>query len=224
LREWALTTGTYAPSSVAAQPLPGGVRAPSALPFHDDHLEVSCMPNTHRRLIVGALALVAAIVPASAVASSNGGAARGCAHGPGTSLAVIHSYRIQLHIGMPEKMYTPAEVRKLRPKSGEVMLGGVMGMAGMAMNGTGAIRHLEVQICARKTGAVIAEAIPSITVNDPMGMATHVPVAKMRGVLSDAADIHFGNNVKLPLGQVMRIRVALRGETIVFRQEPLPRV
>ena len=175
------------------------------------------MSNAPRRILVSSLAVIAAIAPAAAGAAPSGSAPTGCAHGPGTSLAVTQSYRLLLEVGMPEKMYTLAEVRRLQPKTGEVMLSGSMSPSGMSMGSKSAPRHLEVQICARKTGAVITAARPSITVDDAMGMATHVSVAKMRGVLDGVAGIHYGNNVKLPLGQTLKIRVALLGETIVFR-------
>ena len=51
-----------------------------------------------------------------------------------TWTATTASYRVQLHVGMSEKMYTPAEVKKLHPKSGQMMIGGTMGMgSGMSM-------------------------------------------------------------------------------------------
>ena len=176
------------------------------------------MTITRSRPIIGVLALVAALAPATAGAARHQSRSAGCKGGTGTSLVATQSYRFQLHIGMPEKMYTAAQVKKLHPKSGEMMVSGDMSMAGMSMGSSGASRHLEVQICSKKTGAVITNAHPTMTVKDSMGMATHVSVATMRGVDAGTDDIHYGNNVKMPMSQTLTINVSLNGETAVFHK------
>ena len=59
-----------------------------------------------------------------------------------------------LHMGLPEQMYMPAEVKTMHPKSGEVMVGGSRAMGGMAVGSENHACHLEVQMCSRKSGAV----------------------------------------------------------------------
>lgn len=176
---------------------------------------------TRCRLTLGALALGAALAPATASAARDDGSAAGCKGGAGTSLVTTQSYRFQLHIGMPEKMYTADQVKSMHPKSGEMMVSGDMSMAGMSMGATNTTRHIEVQICSKKSGAVITNVHPSITLKGSMGMATHVPSATMRGVNAGMDDTHYGNNVKMPMGQALTIRVALRGETAIFHKMPM---
>jgi hypothetical protein len=113
---------------------------------------------------------------------------------------------------MSEQMWTPAQVKAKHPRTGEVMLMGSMG-GGMSMGGTQ--RHVEVHITSRATGKVIANAHPTITVVDTTAknaMSVKVPVAEMEGVITGAADLHYGNNVDLVGGHVYRITVTLNGE------------
>lgn len=49
-----------------------------------------------------------------------------------------------------------------------------------------------------------------------MGIKTHVPVAMMRGVDAGIDDVHYGNNVTMPAGKRLTLRVTLRGETAMF--------
>ena len=159
---------------------------------------------------------VVVLVPSNSAALGASQATSGCSGGNGTSTQTTASYRFVLRLGMPEKMYTQAQVKKLHPKSGEVMMGGSMGMAGMTMGASKGSRHLEVKICSRKTGAVITDAQPTITLSDTMGMATQVPVAKMRGMHAGMDDMHYGNNVKMSANQKLAVKVTLKGETAVF--------
>ena len=178
---------------------------------------------TRNRVALGIVAAIVASAPASVSAAGAQSPVAGCnARGAMTWTATTASYRVQLHIGMPEKMYTPAEVKKLHPKSGEVMLGGMMGMnSGMSKGGT-SMRHLEAQICSKQTGAVIANAKPTITlVDDSTGsmMSTKLPVAMMQGIGDGLEDFHYGNNVTMPSGRKVTVKVALNGQTAVFRAQ-----
>ena len=179
------------------------------------------MTVTRSRLALGIVAAIAAIIPASVSAAVAQNTAAGCnASGAMTWTATTTSYRVQLHVGISEKMYTPAEVKKLHPKSGEVMIGGTMGMGSdMSMPST-SMHHLEVQICSKQTGAVIANAKPTITLADnSMGamMAKKLPVAMMLGIGHGIEDFHYGNNVTMPSGHKLTVKVALNGETATFR-------
>ncbi len=176
---------------------------------------------TRNRMALGIVAAVAAIAPVNVSAASAHSTVAGCnARGAMTWTTTTASYRVQLHIGMPEKMYTPAEVKKLHPKGGEVMMGGMMGMnSGMTMRGR-SMHHLEAQICSKQTGAVIANAEPTITLVDgSMGsmMTKKLPVAMMQGIGHGMEDFHYGNNVTMPDGHKLTVRVTLNGETAVFR-------
>ena len=174
-----------------------------------------------RRAALTVVAVVAlSALPAAALAASR--AAAPCAADTGAQVATSASYRFVLRIGGPEKMYTPAQVKSLHPKTGEVMIGGGTAMSGMAMGSSNATRHLEVQICARKTDELITDARPTITLSDSMGMATHVQAATMRGVNAGAGDIHYGSNVKLPAGQKLTVAITLKGEKVAFTVQ-LPR-
>src|SRR5262245_26726683 len=104
------------------------------------------------------------------------------AAGSGGQTKSTKSYVFKLTVGMPEEMWTPAQVRAKQPKSGEVMLAGSMGGA-MSMGGSS--RHVEVQILKRPSGKVITTAHPTITLVDldtKNAMSVKVPFAVMRGV------------------------------------------
>jgi hypothetical protein len=127
------------------------------------------------------------------------------------------SYVMRLSLGMSEPMWTPAQAKATHPKSGEIMLTGMM--MGGAMPMGGGQRHLEVHITSRASGKVVAGAYPMMTLVDTTArhaMTTPVHVAEMQGVTAGPADVHYGNNVSLVPGHVYRITVTLNGETAVF--------
>ena len=127
------------------------------------------------------------------------------------------SYVFKLSIGMPEKMWTPAQVRAKHPTTGEVML--MDTMAG-AMSMGGSQRHVEVHITSRATGKVVMGAHPTISAIDTNmknAMTIKVPVAVMQGVIVGAADLHYGNNVDLVAGHTYKVGISLKGERAVFQ-------
>ena len=139
------------------------------------------------------------------------------AGGSGGQTKSTKSYVFKLSVGMPEDMWTPAQVRSKHPTSGEVMLAGSMGGA-MSMGGSS--RHVEVQILKRPSSKVIATARPTITLVDldlKGAMSVKVPFAVMRGVDEGASDTHYGNNVDLVGGHRYRVTVGLGGEHAVFQ-------
>ena len=158
-----------------------------------------------------ACAAFAAVTVASAAR-----AVAGCKAEKGTHLATTGSFRFALRVGMSEKMYTPAQVKAMHPKTGEVMLRGHMSMGGMSMGGTR--RHLEVQICSKPTNSVITNANPTITLRDNTahGKTRTVPIAVMRGIGKGTADLHYGNNVRMPGGHRFTVTVKLKGEHAIF--------
>ena len=163
------------------------------------------------------LLALAAVAPVGvAVAGAKTSAVAGCKGGSGTQSAATAGYRFALRVTMPEQMYTPAQVQKMHPKHGEVMLRGTTSMGGMVMGGS--LRHLEVQICSAKTHAVVTNAHPTIVlVDNSTATTTKVPVAVMEGIGEGVADLHYGNNVAMPAGHRFTITVTLRGERAVFQ-------
>lgn len=163
--------------------------------------------------------MVRASILVALLLAGAGTAQASCRPGAGGQTKKTASYVMVMHVGPMEEMYTPAEVKTKHPKSGEVMVGGAMSIGSMKMGK--ALGHLEVQICSRSTGKVVANAIPSITVEDTAGItAEHVPVAMMTGVGEGMADMHYGNNVSMPAGHTFTVTVALGKERAVFRVRP----
>ena len=164
------------------------------------------------------VAIIAAGTLVSVVPPITGATARvvtGCKAAPGTRIDVAGSHRFALRVGKQEKMYTPAQVKRLHPKSGEVMLRG--SMSGMNMGGP--MRHLEVQICSRAARAVVTNANPKIFVFDDTAANAppmQIPVAVMEGVGKGVADLHYGNNVSMAAGHKFTIRVRLNSEHVTF--------
>jgi hypothetical protein len=156
--------------------------------------------------LIGAVLLVSPSLATSGVTTS-----------PSPQTKSTASYVFKLSIGMAEKMWTPAQVRTKHPKTGEVM---VMGSMAGAMSMGGSQRHVEVHITSRATGKVVAGAHPTISAidtNAKNAMAIKVPVAAMQGVMTGAADLHYGNNVDLVAGHMYTVRISLKGERAVFQ-------
>lgn len=122
-----------------------------------------------------------------------------------------------LTLGMPEHMWTPAQVKMTHPRMGEVMLGGSMAAA-MPMGS--AQRELEVRIDSRATGKPVAGANPAITVvdisiKDPV--TVDVPVDEFERVGAGASDLQYGNNINLTPGHTYIVIVSLNGEHAVLQ-------
>jgi len=164
-------------------------------------------------VVVAAVTTAASALAAPAPASKR--LVTDCSAGMGVHIATTPTYRLALHVGMPEMMYTPGQVRKLHPKSGEVMLRGRM-MMGMKMGGS--TRHLEVHVCLRKNRAVVTNAHPTITLmrHKANTMPMDVPVAAMEGIGAGTADLHYGNDLPMPGGQRFTVTVTLRGQKAAF--------
>jgi hypothetical protein len=85
------------------------------------------------------------------------------------------------------------------------------------MGGQMTMRHLEVHICDRLSGKVVASAMPAITAVPVSGGAPeHVPVMVMQGVTAGSGDLHYGNNVPLRPGAAYRITVKLGADRATF--------
>jgi hypothetical protein len=111
------------------------------------------------------------------------------------------AYKLVLMIGPLEHMYTPAEVKKKHPTSGEVMVSGTMVMGGMGRAGAMPNHHLELHVYSAATGKTITHAVVSLTITTAAGkVIARVPIAQMYGVKEGTKDWHYGNNVLLKPG------------------------
>ena len=122
-----------------------------------------------------------------------------------------------LTLGMPEHIWTPAQAKMMRPKTGELVLNGPMDQA-MPMGATQ--RELEVHISSRATGDTVAGASPTITVTDASVQnqsTVTVPVDELEGVRAGADDLHYGNNIDLVAGDTYTVIVTLNGQRAVLR-------
>jgi hypothetical protein len=141
----------------------------------------------------------------------------GCKPEARKQIVPTRSYRFALVVGAVENMYMPYQVRASHLKHGEVMLRGEMASGDQMMHGS--IHHLEIQICAKTTRAVVADANPTIVVMDNTTHARpqKVPVAVMEGIGQGPGDLHYGNNVSMPARHRFTVTVGWRGEHAVFR-------
>jgi len=161
-----------------------------------------------------AMFAVAALTLALAVAASGAGTSPRAV--PGLR-ATTRSYDFTLTLGMPEQMWTLAQVKAMHPKMGELMLMGSMA-GGMPMGDTQ--RHLEVHIYSRATGKPVAGADPTISIVDTSvknAAPQKVPVAEMESVRIGPADLHYGNNVELTGGHTYRVIVTLNRQVAVLQ-------
>ena len=162
-----------------------------------------------KRKTLGVALICAGLLAPSALAAGTG------TQSPQTKST--SSYVFKLSIGMAERMWTPAQVRSKHPKTGEVM---VMGSMGGAMSMGGSERHVEVHITTRADGKVVTGARPMISAIDTNvknTMMIKVPFAAMQGVISGAADLHYGNNVQLVAGHIYKVTITLKGEHTTFQ-------
>jgi hypothetical protein len=110
-------------------------------------------------------------------------------------------------------MFSPGQVPSNVPPNAEVMLNGSM----TGVSGPDA-QHLEVHICNRRTGEVVAAADPTITLTDTTaGTTVPVGVATMEGVGAGQSDLHYGNNVLAPVGHSLVANVTVHGESATLR-------
>lgn len=167
-----------------------------------------------------AICLLALVCGCGSVARPTGSSVVGCKPQAGKQIVLTRSYRYTLRLGAPENMYMPYQVRANHPKHGEAMLRGVMSSASSLLWG-GPIRHLEVQICATRTSAVVTHAKPRIIVVDATtGRTRKLPVAVMEDVAVGTADLHYGNNISMSAKHRYLISVTWRGQRVKFRVRP----
>jgi hypothetical protein len=188
-------------------------------PLHDqveiwrEVVKISLEMRTIRRISIGCV-LAATILATPSVSSAHTPA--GCGRASGKQLAASHHYVFTLLVGPAENMYMPYQVRASHPKHGEAMLRGHM-TTDVSMLSGGPVRHLEVQICARRTRTVVTNASPKIVVHDlTKHKVVSLPVAVMEGIGEGAADLHYGNNVAIPRRHRFIVTVSWRTDRATF--------
>jgi len=130
------------------------------------------------------------------------------------------TYNLSLEVGGLQPMYTPAQVAKTHPKSGEIMFTGQMQMPAGSSDSSGTAfppgwRHLEVHVFDKK-GDVVKTVDPQITItNTASGQAQSVPIVTMQGIADGIHDFHYGNNVLMPSG-AYAVSVQIGNESASF--------
>jgi len=166
-----------------------------------------------RRISIGCV-LAAAILATPSITSARSPV--GCGTASGKQLAASRHYLFTLLVGPAENMYMPYQVRASHPTQGEVMLRGQM-TADVSMLTGGPVRHVEVQICARRTRVVVTNATPRIVVHDlTKHKVVSLQVAVMEGIGEGVADLHYGNNVAIPRRHRFIITVSWRTDRATF--------
>jgi hypothetical protein len=137
----------------------------------------------------------------------------GCDNQGAVASATTKTFLLVADLGPLSEMFSSGQVPSSVPANSEIMLSG-----SMTTIDTAVARHLEVHICDRKSGEVVAGANPSITLQDTTaGTTAVVSVATMEGVGAGQADLHYGNNVAAPVGHSFVATVTVRGETAMLR-------
>jgi hypothetical protein len=123
-------------------------------------------------------------------------------------------YVIVAGMGTSEAMYTPAQAAASHPMAGEIMISGTMDNE-MAMGSGTAMNHVEAHICSKATGNVMADIMPTMSL-EGMGSGTmpvQVPIARMQGLDRNPADTHYGNNVSVTSGSRYHLVITVNGQT-----------
>ena len=118
-------------------------------------------------------------------------------------------YLIVLDILAPEDMFTTADVATSHPGTGELVVNG-KATPTIGVN----IRHLEVHIYDRTTGAVIKSEHPQLSLTDLTdGTTMAVDGTEMRDLIIGEIDEHYGSNSSVAVGHDFTLHVAIRGDT-----------
>lgn len=121
-------------------------------------------------------------------------------------------YLIVLDILAPEQMYTEADVTKAHPGAGELVVNG------KATPTTGVnLRHMEVHVYDRATGAVVMGEHPKLTLSDYTDDVTYaIDATEMRDIVIGAIDDHYGSNSPVAVGHEFSLHFELNGDTADF--------
>jgi hypothetical protein len=121
-------------------------------------------------------------------------------------------YLIVLDILAPEQMYTEADVTKEHPGAGELVVNG------KATPTTGVnLRHMEVHVYDRATGAVVMREHPKLTLSDYTDDVSYaIDATEMRDIVIGAIDDHYGSNSPVAVGHEFSLHFELNGDTADF--------
>jgi hypothetical protein len=121
-------------------------------------------------------------------------------------------YLIVLDILAPEQMYTAADVSKQHPGAGELVVNG------KATPTTGVnVRHMEVHVYDRATGAVVMGEHPKLTLSDYTDDVSYaIDATEMRDIVIGAIDDHYGSNSSVAVGHDFSLHFELNGDTANF--------
>ena len=121
-------------------------------------------------------------------------------------------YLIVLDVLAPEHMYTQADVARERPGAGELVVNG------KATPTTGVnLRHMEVHVYDRVSGAVVMGEHPKLTLSDYTDDTTYnIDATEMRDIVIGEIDDHYGSNSSVAVGHEFSLHFELNGETADF--------
>jgi hypothetical protein len=128
-----------------------------------------------------------------------------------TRIATSKTFLVIANVLPAEEMYTPEEFESEHPTEGEIALHG-----GGAPTGP-EIRHVEAHVYDRLTGTTVEDAdVVIVVVNQTSGERTEVDAVVMQDVNIGPADLHFGNNVRVPGATDLRLEIVVDGEEVTF--------
>src|SRR5260370_14883930 len=90
-----------------------------------------------------------------------------------------------------------------------------MGHAMAGMMPMSDVRHVELHVYDRDTGKPVLDARVAITLTGADRKRRAAPIARMYGVEEGLDDVHYGNNVGLPVG-AYTVDVTVNGERAHF--------
>jgi hypothetical protein len=132
-------------------------------------------------------------------------------HGLVLSTTTDH-YMIVLDILAPEDMFTPADVAAQHPGAGELVVHGIATPT-VGVN----LRHMEVHVYDRMTGAVVMGQTPTLTLTDhTAGLTSSIDATEMRDIIIGPIDDHYGSNSAVAVGSDFTIHVVLNGDMADF--------
>ncbi len=121
-----------------------------------------------------------------------------------TKIGFTDEHLVIVNVLPAERMYTQDEFDHEHPTVGELALHG----DGSPMGSQG--RHVEAHLYDRATGLPVAEPIPVLElIRHDTNEVVPIGSVLMQDVSIGAPDIHFGDNVQLPGGIAITVRVDL---------------
>ena len=129
-----------------------------------------------------------------------------------TKVGFTDDYLVVVNVLPGERMFTQEEFDHEHPTVGELALDGEGTPLGEKT------RHVEAHVYARSTGLAVTEPEPILEVlRHDTNEVVRIKSVLMQDVAIGAPDIHFGDNVELPDGIDITVRVILgEGEEVVI--------